>query len=211
MIATLIDHGVPWGLFVMGLLIFGFLPGFVLSLIVRLFDSQDPRRDELLAELYAVPRWERPFWVAEQFEVATREVTFPFLWWWWGRLIWHRATLESGVESNQAYPDSFEIPDADEKADLRPGDRVKLMWSVRGLPGERMWVEILERGGDQFVGHLRNHPMFVHLSCGEQVRFHADHIIDWYEPHEDEPDTGGAHDEGRPHDGRPVESSGTHQ
>ena len=90
------------------LLIFGFAPGMVLSLIVRLLAKDDPRRRELQAELYVVPRWERPFWVCEQFEVALREGLFPEICWWFefwgGRLVWHRAKLESGLEMHQRRP-----------------------------------------------------------------------------------------------------------
>ena len=163
-------------------LVFGFLPGFVLSLIVRAYQREDPRRRELLAELYAVPRWERPFWVVEQLEVATREVGFPVIEWWFGRLVWHRSHLESGLAQHQAYPESFEIPDEKEKKRLRPGDTAKLMWTVRGLPGERMWVEILERRGDRCVGRLKNSPLFVYLQAGELVSFDIDDIIDCHGP-----------------------------
>lgn len=55
------------------LLIFGFAPGAVLRLIVLFFPRDDPRRRELLGELYAVPRIERPFWVAQQLEIALFE------------------------------------------------------------------------------------------------------------------------------------------
>ena len=39
----------------------------------------DPRRRELVAELSAVPRVERPFWVFEQLEVAVSEGLWPRL------------------------------------------------------------------------------------------------------------------------------------
>jgi ATP-binding cassette subfamily B protein len=45
----------------------------LLRLIVLAFPHHDPRRRELLAELHAVPRIERPFWVFEQLEVAVFE------------------------------------------------------------------------------------------------------------------------------------------
>jgi hypothetical protein len=48
-------------------------PGFCLRLIVLAYSRNDPRRAELIAELYAVPRIQRPFWVAEQLEVALFE------------------------------------------------------------------------------------------------------------------------------------------
>lgn len=60
----------------LALLIFGLAPGMVLSLILCLLPRDDPRRQELHAELYAVPRWERPFWVFDQLEVALRQGVF---------------------------------------------------------------------------------------------------------------------------------------
>jgi len=62
-----------WRSFLIALLVFGFAPGAVLRLILLAFRRDDPRRRELLAELYAVPRIERPFWVFEQLEVALFE------------------------------------------------------------------------------------------------------------------------------------------
>jgi len=58
---------------VLVLLVFGIAPGLVLRLIVLAFTADDPRREELRAELYAVPRYERPLWVAEQIEIAISE------------------------------------------------------------------------------------------------------------------------------------------
>ena len=53
--------------------LFGFIPGFCLRLIVLAYPSDDPRRKELVAELYVMSRLERPVWVAEQLEVALFE------------------------------------------------------------------------------------------------------------------------------------------
>ncbi|MGH3830702.1 MAG: hypothetical protein ACRDRS_09675 [Pseudonocardiaceae bacterium] len=53
--------------------VFGFAPGACLRLIVRAYPRDDPRRAELKAELYVLPWWERPLWVAEQLEVALFE------------------------------------------------------------------------------------------------------------------------------------------
>lgn len=62
-----------WPTLGIALLVFGFAPGVVLRLIVLFYPRGHPRRRELLGELYAVPRIERPFWVAEQLEVALFE------------------------------------------------------------------------------------------------------------------------------------------
>jgi hypothetical protein len=64
---------VTWPTFVVVVLLLGFAPGAMLRLIVLAFSRDDPRRQELLAELHAVPRADRPFWVAEQLEIALFE------------------------------------------------------------------------------------------------------------------------------------------
>lgn len=62
-----------WPMLLLALLVFGFAPGLLLRLIVLAFPKDDPRRGELRGELYNVPRFERPFWVVEQMEVALFE------------------------------------------------------------------------------------------------------------------------------------------
>lgn len=52
---------------------FGFAPGFCMRLIVMMYPHTDPRRHELYAEMKAVPRIERPLWVAEQLETGLFE------------------------------------------------------------------------------------------------------------------------------------------
>ena len=53
--------------------VFGFFPGFVLRLIVLLYPADDPRRRELVAELYVLGRMERIEWVFQQLETALFE------------------------------------------------------------------------------------------------------------------------------------------
>ncbi len=68
--AGMIAQLLAWPTLGVALLVFGFAPGIVLRLIVLFYRRDNPRRRELLGEIYAVPRIERPFWVAEQLEVA---------------------------------------------------------------------------------------------------------------------------------------------
>lgn len=63
---------VPAGLLAFGV-IFGFFPGFVLRLLVLLYPADDPRRRELVAELYVLGRMERIEWVFQQLETALFE------------------------------------------------------------------------------------------------------------------------------------------
>lgn len=54
-------------------LVWGFLPGLIIRAVVHIYPPGDDRRHELVAETYATPRWERPFWVLEQLELALTE------------------------------------------------------------------------------------------------------------------------------------------
>jgi hypothetical protein len=68
MVGELLSAIVSWKTFFVVLVVFGFAPGAVLRLIVLAFHHDDPRRNEMLAELHRVPRWERPLWVFEQLD-----------------------------------------------------------------------------------------------------------------------------------------------
>jgi hypothetical protein len=86
------------GALAVSLVIFGFAPGMLLALIVRLFHEDDPRRGEFQAELYVVPRWERPFWVFEKLDLALRQGLFPEISWWCRQLGWHRTRTDSRLQ-----------------------------------------------------------------------------------------------------------------
>jgi diguanylate cyclase (GGDEF)-like protein len=73
MVTQLLEAVASWPNLALVIVVFGFAPGFVLRLIVLAYPRSDPRRDELIAELYAVPRIRRPLWVAQQLEVALFE------------------------------------------------------------------------------------------------------------------------------------------
>lgn len=67
---ALILQAFAWPTLGLALFVFGLAPGIALRLIVLLYPRSSDRRKELIGELYHVPRIERPFWVAEQLEVA---------------------------------------------------------------------------------------------------------------------------------------------
>ncbi|AVH20281.1 hypothetical protein [Nocardia cyriacigeorgica] len=69
----LLEAVTSWKSFFIALLVFGFAPGVLLRVIVRLYPRSDPRRRELVAELYAVPLPMRPIFVVEQLETALCE------------------------------------------------------------------------------------------------------------------------------------------
>jgi Uncharacterized protein conserved in bacteria (DUF2314) len=179
-----LDHAFSLEAVGLSLLLFGIAPGAALRIIVLAFHPEDPRREELLAELYAVPRYERPLWVAEQLEIAISEGL-------WGRLIWaatgriiYRWHLRSGIEAHEQSPDTFWIPSEDAKDTIEPGHLVKLAFDLRG-GGERMWVKVQAVKGDRFVGTLYNIPAFIpRLFSGDEIKFRSDHIIDLLSPDE---------------------------
>jgi hypothetical protein len=69
----LLNAVASWPSLVLVLVVFGFAPGFCLRLIVLAYPRSDPRRAELIAELRAIPRIQRPPLVAEQLEVGLFE------------------------------------------------------------------------------------------------------------------------------------------
>jgi uncharacterized protein YegJ (DUF2314 family) len=185
-LAELLSSLASWPTLLIAIVVYGFAPGFLLRLIVLAYEKGDERRDELVAELYAVERIKRPFWVAEQLETALFDGLGPRLRWAaTGRIIL-RWRLDNGVKRNRQYPDTFGIPSDEEKADLVPGVAVKLMFNQSDGWAERMWVQIDKIGRCYLVGYLVNTPLgFPRLDSGRRIRFRRDHIIDiaWdYEP-----------------------------
>ena len=101
--------------------------------------------------------------------------------------------LTSGVELHEKHPDTFWIPDKEEKDSVRPGDCVKLIFSDGpGKPGgERMWVKvtsivITSEGTESLKGTLANVPFWLSLEVGELIEFGPEHIIAVEEPNEPE-------------------------
>ena len=151
-----------------------------MSRILLGFHRDDPRRQELRAELHAVPRLIRPFWVLEQVEVALFDGMFPRAHWMaTGRII-HRWHLDSGVKYNRLNPDTFWIPDDEEKKGIQPGDKVRLIFRMRDGWGERMWVRVTAvRRNGTFEGVLANTPVGIpRLYPGDAIKFSRDAVID---------------------------------
>jgi hypothetical protein len=88
-----------------------------------------------------------------------------------------RFTLIDGVSRNAENPDTFEIPDTDEKAEVTIGDFVKLGFEYvdEDFGGERMWVKIVHTS--PLRGTLANHPLGDELEYGDEIEFEARHII----------------------------------
>lgn len=80
-------------------------------------------------------------------------------------------------------PYTFYLPSAELIAQLQAGDLIKLIFQCetendQGCTAERMWVEIITRDGDQFLGRLDNTPRFIpDLHLHDEIAFSSCHII----------------------------------
>jgi hypothetical protein len=174
-----------WKWYLLTLAAHGLAPGLLLRVIVLAFPKDDPRREELIAELYAVPFIRRPYWVAQQLETAISDGIWPrFTWILTGRLI-YRWKLGDGDERNRQYPESFWVPGHEEKAAIEAGDIVKVMFEPSFFPpgsdkiGERMWVRVTKVGHRRLEGHLDNYPIcFPRLAYDDKIKFERKHVID---------------------------------
>ena len=98
--------------------------------------------------------------------------------------------LLSGVAQHLETPETFPIPSEYERSNIPIGAYAKLVFEIATpLPKatsntftERMWVFVLERAGEHYVGQLRNVPVCSHvqdkLHAGDTVVFLPEHVIE---------------------------------
>ena len=99
--------------------------------------------------------------------------------------------LRNGEDAHRANPDTFWIPSFEIRSSRKRGDGVKLVFVIKAMDengadqsgGERMWVIVLERAGEHYLGLLDNEPVSIeprsaNLSRGSRVWFGPEHIID---------------------------------
>lgn len=86
--------------------------------------------------------------------------------------------IKSGVKLNRLHPDTFEIPSDEDKALVKRGDFVKLIFES-DYGTERMWVEVVNDYPGGMNGKLANYPFNIPgLEHGDPVDFKPKHIID---------------------------------
>lgn len=99
--------------------------------------------------------------------------------------------LQSGVASAENHPETFHIPTADERNDIKLGDIVKLHFAIAAedendpenteIFHERMWVQVKGNIGPYIWGVLDNVPSFGNehpdLHFRSEVIFLPEHII----------------------------------
>lgn len=84
--------------------------------------------------------------------------------------------LVNALQMHNQHAETFSIPDLSEIRALKVGDFVKLIFIQDGH-SERMWVEIKEIKGNNYLGRLDNIPILVDIDLNEIVSFEEKHII----------------------------------
>ena len=90
-------------------------------------------------------------------------------------------SLRNAVEAERESPYTFYRPSEAVLGMVGPGNLVKVIFDFEGEApgGERMWLEVLSRNGDEFVGRLDNEPLSCpDLKADDSVHFSSWHIID---------------------------------
>ncbi len=105
--------------------------------------------------------------------------------------------LGNGELRAKLWPQTFQVPDADERSGLAVGDYAKLMFlarptvAVADCSGERMWVEITERTATiprRYIGKVANEAAYLPIPYHGLVTFGPEHVIDVLFEGEDEDD-----------------------
>jgi hypothetical protein len=99
--------------------------------------------------------------------------------------------LRSAEQSHTENPDTFWIPSLEERRSLQKGQAARLIFDIAvddggkvKTVGERMWVIVTERIGEEYIGVLDNQPACMsfedgfYLCFGVEVPFSAQHVID---------------------------------
>ena len=95
--------------------------------------------------------------------------------------------LDDGEQLHEEAPETFYIPELEQRQNLKVGDCVKLVFRMDQpfkdhISVERMWVEITEIKDEFYIGYLDNDPQGeVLVECGDTVVFQSRHIIAIYE------------------------------
>jgi hypothetical protein len=99
--------------------------------------------------------------------------------------------LRSAEESHTKNPDTFWIPTLEERQSLQRGQAARLIFDIEVADegkaktvGERMWVIVTEKIGEDYIGVLDNQPACMsfedgfYLRFGAEVPFSVQHVID---------------------------------
>ena len=86
----------------------------------------------------------------------------------------------NGVERNAEHPATFPIPDEADRKAVMVGDHVKIGVEKIGGNGERFWVKVIRRDGDEIEGEVDNHLVFTDqhgIEFGDRLTFGPEHVL----------------------------------
>lgn len=100
--------------------------------------------------------------------------------------------LRSGEKSHQRSPDTFWVPAAELRGNLRRGQMVKLIFDFEivdtqdgpEVRGERMWAMVSEEIEGRYLGLLVDEPQVIetgediYLCPAAEIAFDAEHVVD---------------------------------
>lgn len=92
-------------------------------------------------------------------------------------------TFVNGVTQNRLHPDTFEIPSNEEKADIQPGDHIKVGFLIDegNIEAERMWLRVTGRNGNSITGTLANDPVCITAyGFGDEFTVTLDEVLSIY-------------------------------
>ena len=88
-----------------------------------------------------------------------------------------RHELLDGVAMNQELPATFRIPSAFEKAQIRPGDDVKIGFIVDHCHHEFVWVKVQAVNGNSISAILDDDPVYADIRFGEEIQLELRHVL----------------------------------
>jgi hypothetical protein len=100
--------------------------------------------------------------------------------------------LRSAEISHAVHPETFEVPPAVQRHNLKRGQAAKLMFEIESedengisdIACERMWVIVSDKVDETYIGILDSQPVSiehgedVYLCFGAEVPFKAEHVIE---------------------------------
>ena len=88
-----------------------------------------------------------------------------------------RHELLDGVAMNQDVPATFRIPSAFRKAQIRPGDDVKIGFIVDRNHQEFLWLKVVAMNGKSISAILDDDPVYADVRFGQQIELELRHVL----------------------------------
>jgi hypothetical protein len=88
-----------------------------------------------------------------------------------------RHELLDGVEMNRRHPAAARIPSAFEKAQIQPGDYVKVGFIIDQCHQEFLWVKVVAVNGKSISAILDDDPVYADVRFAEKIEIEPRHVL----------------------------------